>query len=1009
MVHKKVSVVLDGEILALLSAMEAHPKDAGVQNQACFALKNITLRSENVEALVAEKTSEGATAKELLEKSMDILPENVRKHAEMSLQRISKYYEKRKTARSAPKTKDKRHKEVKGRGKFAKGGDESKQLAGQQQQEEDEQQQQSFSGFPPTLPIQHNPSFSIPHSPQSLFDHKVAPNRPSSVPSEPTTGFHHLGHKMHRPSSASSDPGPTGNGLPSAIPQPHELGKEFLRASNPGYPNWSGGKQPPQVSSLPPLQENCMFPPNSPLPRPAVPLAIISSGLVDSGTSARKFQNVAEDLFRSAMAAGQQGDFSSARVQFDMTFKIKKAHYGPEAANEALVNCLNCLGYAAACCGDGKAALGAYQESLQMQCRLGGGKLLIANTLATIGTLHLKTGNYTLAEECLTRAVKEKGALYGTDNLHIDMARDLESLGDIKELCKDYEEADKMYKYSAACYRNAAEHAMELSSIIVKLGLLADRRGDHFAGQCLLEKALELKRTAYGTDARNNDIVNVLKKLACVCAINEDVFEAIANYEESIDMQRDLAESDETKQNLANTLMSVGVLYMNEGNHDIAKDNLAEALDLKRAIVRDENDDIPEDLVDILQHLGEISIYEEDFCDAEAYYEEALEHAKLLVYYEEALHHASLSSNAKSGIIGVYMMLSNILYKLGHLRTMNEDFETAHMFYSNSLLIKERLYRNNKLQLDLVLVLEGLGYVHAVRCEYSVSIDKYEAAFKIRQQMLGVDVVNVDLAKILNTLGVLYLKQGGLSAAYKNLQEALIMLRVLDENSTSSSIPDTLKSLGDVHFARKQYEDAEAAYEEAYSILEEVEEGAPQTSSSLKQLAIIRSKIGELAGMRGDATSAQEHLKAVVQNQRALDEQDVSKLDLAEAYSKLGYAYALGGKTDEAIKSYEESVSLQQSAHGSDTECGDIAKTLNSLNVLHSWQNGFTGICYNEEVLDSERCAEEEEEVTDRCYVEEVLDSERIIEEDEEALESKSCDEEDILDKERYNYEMMNR
>ena len=43
--------------------------------------------------------------------------------------------------------------------------------------------------------------------------------------------------------------------------------------------------------------------------------------------------------------------------------------------------------------------------------------------------------------------------------------------------------------------------------------------------------------------------------------------------------------------------------------------------------------------------------------------------------------------------------------------------------------------------------------------------------------------------------------------------------------------------------------------------------------------------------------------------------------------------YYVGGKTDEAIKSYEESVSLQQSAHGSDTECGDIAGRMDTSEI----------------------------------------------------------------------------
>uniref|UniRef100_A0A7S4JPJ0 LRRK2 ARM repeat domain-containing protein n=1 Tax=Odontella aurita TaxID=265563 RepID=A0A7S4JPJ0_9STRA len=916
--NQQVSITTKEEIMAILKAMSAHQDNRNVQKQACFALKHLSFAARNADALIEADLP----TKQLLETAARRFPEDCKKDCKIALRRL------------------------------AKG---SKRTA-------------TFSSSTLSSRAEMSASVRPEHVPNSTKSSRSKGRRASSTSPASTTGD----YKNTSPSLVSSRSCSSPKDRSLSLPLFPSSGATHRRSPSVGGYNHHYQQQIPSpathtLETIVEKRNSKTVPPRMQQARQHAPSYRRNrSGHFTSGGSfstsptpsllassySGENTGLADELLKNAVRSGRKGEYSSARAQFEIVLKMKISMYGPGVINSDIVNVINCLGYVCAVAGDTSGAVIQYKKSLDMQQQLLNGATPadedVANTLSSIGVLYMKIRDLKAAEKFLTDAVKVKQSVNGTtSSIGLFLCRELECLGDLEHLKGRLDEAETLYRLAASCYSYPGcslvdnNTAIPLAGITAKLGVLAGARGDNVAAKRLMEASLDTKRRAYNPVVCNTDLAESLCSLGYVEASSGDGIKATRRYEESLDIQRRLLGDNGRlrNMNLARTLTSLGMLCMKRGQRGAARSYLEEALDVKRFFMgkSEESEEGSCEFLGMLHSLGEACDCDED---SEVYFEEALQHASLLLYYEEAREQASLKSNLNIRMCEIQTMIADLLFRLGCIVMRRGDLEEARKRCDKALNIylslREAADWGPDINTKLVSLLNNLGYICAITGDYDSAIDKYDLSFKIQRSSIEPGTFTVEMAHTQNSLGVLYFKKGSHLVAEESLTRALFMKRHVhgSDSWSSPNIADMLRNIGEVCLARMKYDQAEAHFEEAFAIYEAVPDGSEDFKDASAELSDIYSKLGMIAGFRGDIISAKEHIETALEIKRDIYGPDAANHELVGALNSLGYVCAATGNHGMAIRQYEESLEMLQCIYGSDSECKDIIQTAKSINLL---------------------------------------------------------------------------
>jgi len=264
-------------------------------------------------------------------------------------------------------------------------------------------------------------------------------------------------------------------------------------------------------------------------------------------------------------------------------------------------------------------------------------------------------------------------------------------------------------------------------------------------------------------------------------------------------------------------------------------------------------------------------------------------------------------------------------YHLGALAESRIDYGQANKYYQQAV----------QLQPDNPLYLIGAGNMSYTLGYYQESETFLKQALKLRENSLNPD--DLDVARSLHSLGILYSTQGKYHEAEPLLQRSLdIKKRKL--GSENPEIAGNLNSLADLYRRQERYKEAEPLFKEALSTLTktlwpEYPNGSLKVGNRvfLYVLAPVLDNYALLLKEQG------RYVEAIELNRNAIIIWEKifppKPLDLACSLQNLAELYRALGRYNEAEPLYKRAISIAEKAGG--PEYVNLGICLDNLGALY--------------------------------------------------------------------------
>ena len=220
----------------------------------------------------------------------------------------------------------------------------------------------------------------------------------------------------------------------------------------------------------------------------------------------------------------KQGDYTSARANYEKVLQIREATQGP--GHPRVAEALGHLGRVALDQGQHERARGLFERALGLCDDLRAcGPADRAEALVNFGRVEHAMGNHARAQTLHEEALVLYESLYGRE--HGKVAAILVALGGFATQQERYDEAAANYQRALAIQRKLhAEDHPAMAAIHARLGTLARVRGRLDEARAALEQALAIheKTSAY----ENFDLAEILDELGVVARAQKRTVDALA-------------------------------------------------------------------------------------------------------------------------------------------------------------------------------------------------------------------------------------------------------------------------------------------------------------------------------------------------------------------------------------------------------------------------------------------------------------------------------------------------
>ncbi len=270
--------------------------------------------------------------------------------------------------------------------------------------------------------------------------------------------------------------------------------------------------------------------------------------------------------------------------------------------------------------------------------------------------------------------------------------------------------------------------------------------------------------------------------------------------------------------NIGAILGSLGSVYEEMGEYEMAREHLSKALDIQMRVYGENHPAAAA----ILGYLG--AVYEK------------------MGEYELAREHLSKALDIAMPVYGEnHPEVAVALANLGAVYEKMGEYDMAREHHSKALDITMRVYGEN--HPDVAVTLGSLGLVYAKMGEYIMAREHLSKSLDIEMRVLGEN--HPAVAAILGNLGSVYEKMGEYVMAREHHSKALdIKMRVLGDNHPEVAV--TLGNLGSVYGRMGEYEMAREHHSRALDIQMRVHgENHPAVAVTLGNLGSVYERMGE--------------------------------------------------------------------------------------------------------------------------------------------------------------------
>lgn len=304
-----------------------------------------------------------------------------------------------------------------------------------------------------------------------------------------------------------------------------------------------------------------------------------------------------------------------------------------------------------------------------------------------------------------------------------------------------------------------------------------------------------------------------------------------------------------------------------------------------------------------------------------------------------------------------------------HLHSYGSDTEKLLRLFKQSLsLYRESLGSKQK---DIATVLNNIGRVYYLRCEYENALEIYAEALSIRKEILGED--SIDSAATTYNHGQTYHRLGLLDDALIFYNRFLGMMKA-SQGSNDRDIAIVYRCMGEIYHERGEDKDALNLFKDALKAGKDAHTTFhPEVAATLNKLGnicyemkdpvaalryyregleienvvlppehphviITLTNIAHILKQHGDYDGALEAYTQVHQKQTKV--LSPNSIELAATLSSIGLVRYHLSMYDDAFDSYQEALRIRREKFGTD-EHPDIASTFNSIGLVLFKQNFY--------------------------------------------------------------------
>jgi len=256
------------------------------------------------------------------------------------------------------------------------------------------------------------------------------------------------------------------------------------------------------------------------------------------------------------------------------------------------------------------------------------------------------------------------------------------------------------------------------------------------------------------------------------------------------------------------------------------------------------------------------------------------------------------------------------------------------------------LARKDGTNANVAKALNSLGILHNDQNRMDDARMAYDEALKIYRDLAqkNPDISLPDVAMTLNNLGLLHRDQNRMDDARKAFDEALKIYRDLVQKNSDTYRPElagTLNNLGLLHHDQNRMDDARKVFDEALKIYRDLAQKNPDTYLSC--VALTLNNLGLLHRDQSRMDDARKVFDEALKIYRDLTQKnpDTYLSYVAGTLNNLGVLHSDQSRMSEARKAYDEALTIRRdlAQKNPDTYLSYVAMTLNNLGLLHSDQN----------------------------------------------------------------------
>ena len=529
-----------------------------------------------------------------------------------------------------------------------------------------------------------------------------------------------------------------------------------------------------------------------------------------------------------------------------------------------------------------------------------------------LGLMYGQIGEFEKAKDHLERYAELSKESGSTENWMV-----YQNLGLLYRALQQDDKVIPNYEKALELTKALKDNRQSESYMMSLLGSYYSDKGDYQKAKKLLEEALSIAK-------QNKDLTNehnVLQNLAYLYIKLKD-FEKAENFsEQALAIRRTLSKYDE-----GNALLSTGVIYLNTGKPEKAREKFLQALEKSR----ETDDSILK--IDSLSNLGFVSSISKQFEEAEKYYIEAKDLA------------GKLNNRRK---------LVTTLDGLGSVYSAQSKFKEAKSFYEESIRISETLLT----KLEINTVYNNLAATYLNLSEFQNAKEYSEKALKLAQDRKE---QITELIALIN-LGRIYANLNQYDKAREYFEK---VLKISQETKNPFGEYDAVTGLGFIYINLGNYDKAKELVERAEKISQEVKTISPtdvfyargamyvDLSSPEKAAGFIQQSL-ELAknakNRRGEGVIIAKLAEISMQNKKyeeaksyyeqslAIARDVKNPADESAALISLGEVYLNLNKFVEAKANYERSLELARRID----KPANASSALNGLGELAFKQKEF--------------------------------------------------------------------